>query len=395
MSTSAPEAPSAPVETPETSDDGGLLEALNDMFESSGDPSAPDNLRIAGGDDAPKETPGDETPGDETPKKDPLDSAPSGDEEEGKEADDDGLPDFEESKDWTPGVARRIKQMKLELRRARAEAEEVRLAEEAARRELAELKGSGNDYEALAAKLKEYEDQRALENLESTEAFQEAVTRPLERLMGQAREISDRYDIDHDDLVDALAMDDEDAQEAKLSDLLALASDRDKARIYRIVEDLNPIFERRAELYSNVEEALNEAKLLEETREQAKAAERARERSNAARVVAARLSEKIPFLREIEGVDLDRATEEAAGNDPAELGMVDYAYTALAGKLLPAVVKDYSRLRKELDTLVDKLAAYEQADPGSRPAGTDSPHVPVDDEDLPLGEALNRRLAGL
>jgi hypothetical protein len=378
----------APVETPVDSmpDEGGssFLDSLNAAF--------------AGLDEnKPLSEPVQPKVGDVPVSKDPLegDVDPAAPVEEPKAAEDDFLSsDTELPDDWTPKAAHRFQQLKAELKQSRTELETLRQERVAFESQLQELKGAAEskNYETLEQKVKEYEQQRMLVDLESTQVFQESVSAPIEKLVGQAREIADRYDIDHDALLDAFALDDEAAQEEQLSEILVDASDRDKARIYRIIEELNPVFERRAELYKNVEEALSEAKFVEEERANAQAAERARERAQVTKVVADRLAEKVPFLSSFEGLDLQKVAAAAAEVDPSAVSTVDNSYNAIVGKLFPTIVKEYATLQKELDVLTERLATYQKAEPGFDASGGDGKRTPVADEEMGLNEALRRAL---
>ena len=296
--------------------------------------------------------------------------------------------------DWTPKAAHRFQQLKAELKQHRADLATLRQEKVTYESQLQELKGvaESKDYEALEQRVKEYEQRNMLADLESTDIFRESVAEPIERLVGQAKAIAERYDVDADELLDAFALDDEAEQEAQLDELLAGASDRDKARIYRIIEDLNPVFERRADLYKNVEEALNEAKFVEEERSNAQAAERMRERTQVSKVVAERLMEKVPFLSSFEGVDLQKIATAAAEVDPSAVGTVDNTYNAISGKLFPTFVKEYAALQKELDVLTERLASYQKAEPGFDASGGSPQRGGTDDDEVGLGEALRRAL---
>jgi hypothetical protein len=302
--------------------------------------------------------------------------------------------DDDEPADWTPKAAHRFQQLKAELKQQRSEVETLRRERAAYESQLQELKGAAEskNYEELEQKVAEYEAQRMLVDLENTNIYREAVAEPMEKLVSQAKDIAERYEVDADALLDAFALDNEVEQEEMLNELFAGASDRDKARIYRIIEDLNPIFERRTELYNNVEGALNEAQYLEEERANAQAAERARERTQVSKVVASRLVEKVPFIQSFEGVNLDKIAAAAAQVDFAAIDPVDGAYNAISGKLLPTFVKEYASLQKELDTLTERLAAYQNAEPGFDPTGSGDKRGPVQDEELGLSEALRRAL---
>jgi hypothetical protein len=302
--------------------------------------------------------------------------------------------DLDPEQGWTPKAAHRFQQLKAELKQTRSELEELRQDRVVKESKLQELSGlaDAKNYEELEAKVRTYEQKQMLTDLESTQVYKDAVAEPINRLVEGARDIAEKYGVDSDALLDALAMDDETAQEEALSDLLAGASDRDKARVYRIVEDLTPIFAKRAELYANVAEALSEAKLVEEERTNLQAAERARERTNVTGVVAKRIAEKVPFITTFAGVDLAKLSEAASAVDPAAISPVDGAYNALSGKLFPVFVREYASLQKELDNLTTRLAAYERAEPGAE-VSTGTPHV-VGDEEVSFSEALRRSIGG-
>jgi hypothetical protein len=175
----------------------------------------------------------------------------------------------------------------------------------------------------------------------------------LDNLMEQTKQLADKYDIDPEVLIDAFAQEDQTIQDETLAEILSEATDRDKAKIYRIIEDINPILERRSQLLENASEALNEANLAAEKRQEQEAAERLQDRTNAA----------LPFLSGIEGLDMDSIQQKAAEVDPSVLHPVDATYNSISAQLLPTIVKEYIGLQKEVDALTDRLSEYEEAEP--------------------------------
>jgi hypothetical protein len=279
--------------------------------------------------------------------------------------DEDPLEQLTEDVDWTPKAANRFKQLKEELKGSRSELEQLRQLSKEQEFKLQELSAiaENKDIEQLQSRIAEYEQERMFTNLEQTTAYREAVTKPLASLMEQADQIADKYEVDGNSLIDVLALDDADMQDEKLSELLPNASDRDKARIYRIIEEINPILERRRTLFDNVEEAAKEAALLEETRQRQELAERASLRHNVTRNVVERITEKLPFVKTIDGIDINAIQTKAASVDPTVIHPVDFAYNAVSAQLLPSIVREYVGLRKEIEALTDKLAEYETAEP--------------------------------
>ena len=267
--------------------------------------------------------------------------------------------------EWTPKAANRFKELKTELKTNRSELEQLRQQSKEYESKIQELTGlaESKDVEQLQERLAEYEQQQALTNLEQTPAYKQIVSEPLEALVEQADQIADKYEVDSDSLIDVLALDDPEEQEEQLSELLPDASDRDKAKIYRIMEDIDPILKRREKLYENADAALVEARNLEEQQQAATAAEQAQLRQNITKNVVERVQQKLPFLKGIEGLDMSAVQQKASDNDPAVLHPVDHAYNAVSAQVFPTVVRQYLEMRKEVEALTDRLAEYEDAEP--------------------------------
>ena len=219
------------------------------------------------------------------------------------------------------------------------------------------------DIDQLQQQIASYEHEQTFTNLENTTAYKQAVTEPLRGLLDSAGEIAERYNIDTDNLIDAMAIEDQDQQDDALNGLLSEVNDRDRAKVYRVLEDLSPILERRETLVHNAEAALNEALMLENQRINTEAAEQASVRANITRNVVKRVGEKLPFLNGVDGLDMAAIQEKASSLDPSVVHPVDFAYNNVAAQLLPTIVREYMTSRKEVDALMDKLADYEGAEP--------------------------------
>jgi len=267
--------------------------------------------------------------------------------------------------EWTPKAANRFKELKTELKTNRSELDMLRQRSTEYQSKIKELTGlvENKDVEQLQEKLAEYEHQQALTNLEQTPAYYQAVSQPLEALVEQADQIADKYEVDSDALIDVLSLDDPQEQEEQLSHIMPNASDRDKAKIYRIMEDIDPILQRREHLYSNADAALAEAKQLEQQQQAASAADNAQLRQNITRNVVERVQQKLPFLSGIDGLDMSAIQQKASETDPSVLHPVDHAYNAVSAQVFPTVVRQYLEMRKEVESLTDRLAEYTDAEP--------------------------------
>lgn len=277
--------------------------------------------------------------------------------------------------DWTPKAAARFKKLKAELKASTDELNSLRQSMSEKETKVKELSGELNatDIEEMQEKLAAYEQQKMFTDLEDTDIYKKAITEPLDQLLENAREVAEKYEINPDDLVDAMAMQDTDEQDEKIAELMEDATDRDRARIYRVIEDINPILEKRSDLIQNASEALNEANLAKERESELEMANRAKERQSAAKNVVARVKQKLPFLSGFEELDMSAVQEKAAEVDPSVMHPVDVTYNSVSAQILPALVKEYASIRKENEVLTDRLAQYEDAEPnmsGSTPNAT-------------------------
>jgi hypothetical protein len=95
------------------------------------------------------------------------------------------------------------------------------------------------------------------------------------------------------------------------------------------MEDIDPILQRRKNLYANADGALAEAKQLEQQQTAATAADNAQQRQNITENVVQRVQEKLPFLKGIEGLDMTAIQKKASDIDPSAMHPVDHAYNAV------------------------------------------------------------------
>ena len=275
------------------------------------------------------------------------------------------LDSIEEPKNWTPEAARRFKELKSELKTYRSRAEELEQTVTQKESRLQELQALADnpEYQQLQERISEYESQMLVNKLENSHAYKTLVDQPLANLVNEADGISKKYSIDPNALIDAISESDEASQEELLTELLVNVSDRDKFRIYKIIEEVHPILEQRNILQQNAEAALREAEELDNQRQQQTLAQRVQQRQEAASAVADKLKAKLTFLSGVEGVDLAAIAKEAAELEPSTLDPVTGTYQAMAAKLLPKMAIQYMSLQKEIDTLTERLAEYDRAAP--------------------------------
>ena len=327
------------------------------------------------------------------PEKEPEPEA-SKEDDSSKESTSDPLESLTEDvgDDWTPKAANRFKQLKSELKTNRSELGQLQQVVKEQEQKISEMNGlvEGENLEQLKAKVAEYEQKQALTNLEDTDAYKEAVTNPLDSIFSSINNLAEKYDVEPDHVLDALGLEKQQDQDEKISELFFGASDRDKAKLYRLIEDIEPIVQKRDDMHKNASEALAEAKLIEEQKRNAVAAEEAKHRVNVTETVVDRVLEKLPFLKGIENLDMQAVRDKTSSEVPTVIHPVDFAYNSVAAQLLPVLVKEYFQTVRENDNLTDRLAEFEGAEP------TMSGAPPVDSsgvsKDLDFASAIEAAL---
>ena len=271
----------------------------------------------------------------------------------------------EEVDGWTPKAANRFKQLKGELKTSNSELEQLRQTATQQEQKIKEMSGlvENRDIDKLQESVADYEYEMAFQNLEETALYKQQISEPLSDLVSTANQIAAHYDISDEVMLDIISMEDAESQDNALKEHFGDASDRDKASLYRIIDSVDPLLDKRQQLYDNVEAALSEAKVLEEQRENESLAEKAKFRADVTRNVTQRVTEKLPFLSGVDGLDMSSIEAKAAEMDPSVVHPVDFAYNAVAAQLLPIIVREYMTSRKDVDGLMDKLSEYEDAEP--------------------------------
>ena len=144
--------------------------------------------------------------------------------------------------EWTPKAATRFKQLKTELKTNRSELEQLQQAVKEKEQQISEMKGlsENEDFSQMKEKLAEFERQQSFNDLENTEAYKTAVSEPLEAVFDTLNILAEKYEVDPDNILDALDMESIEEQDEKISDIFHGASDRDKVKIFRAIEEIEP-----------------------------------------------------------------------------------------------------------------------------------------------------------
>ena len=227
------------------------------------------------------------------------------------------------------------------------------------------------EFKEMQARIADYENRLIVTNLEESHAYQTAIAEPLHAIITEAQEFAETHNIESDALLDAMTSDNDEL----LSELLVDVPERQRSRVYNMIDAAQPLAAKREELVANAEEALKEAQQLDEERAQAEIRQRASERKESATQVANTLKSKIPFLEKIEELDMDAIAEIGGETDPALVDPVNGAYQVMSSKVLPKMVgyilNREAELQGEIDSLTEKLAAYADATPSTGGGSSD------------------------
>lgn len=304
--------------------------------------------------------------------------------------------DADVGEDWTPKASSAFQRLKAELKEKNAERETLIQEAREAQAKVAELEGvvGSETVETLQQRVQEYENAQMISNLEQTQAYSEAVIAPLEQIFTQVEKLAESHGVDYGELVDAMTIEDQGQQEERVAELLATASDRDRAVFYRLAAEVEPVLQRRDNLRNNAAEAFREAELVAEERNKIALADRAAERVNVTKNVAQRITDKVPFISGFEGLDMDNIAKEAASVDPSVVHSVDFAYQAVAARLMPSLVKEYASSQKLIDELTKQLASYEDAEPKLSGGSNPSSLAGSSSRDTNFASSIEAALAG-
>jgi len=306
-----------------------------------------------------------------------------------------GLDEFDQTptEGWTPKAAKAFERIKSQRKQVITENEELKAQIAQRDQQMQELKGAmkAEDIAELQTRIQEFEQQQMFTNLEATTAYQEAITQPLTQRLMTLDQIAERAEADPDALID-LVTEVEDpnnlpeydsdgrpyvSRDQRIQELLAKAGPRDQAAVFHIMTEVEELMATRNEMYQHADQAFQEAQLLEQTRAEKAAADAAKQRVNISNAVLDQIVNRVPFISEMEGLDLAKVKTDVAAVDVKALHPVDAQYYAATAKLFPAVVNDLVSAQAEIEQLTAKLAEFDEAEPnaGGQGQGQSAPRT--------------------
>jgi Tfp pilus assembly protein PilN len=275
---------------------------------------------------------------------------------------DDEFPDLDDKS--TPLAKERWGELKKELKQERS-------AIRAMKEELEQLKQKSlydpAEVDTLKQQLDEYNRELSVHRIEATQEYKRAIEEPLEIIGEAAASVARRYEIDQEDLFDALAMEDEGQQQKLLSDIVDGMSDRDRLKVYQMADDTLLILRRRSEMKSRSQEAMQELEIRQRQTEERTQAERKRTYASHMDRLFEALEDKMPFHpldpNESKAAVLEKLKQDALAADVTSAGPDVQAYSAAAVVMIPRLINQFRALSAENRALKNRLGNTSAASP--------------------------------
>lgn len=308
------------------------------------------------------------TPAGEAPvaKDASLDDVDPTNTEQGNEEGDDYVSDFPEQIAGSPEAQAKWGELRRELREARAYAAQFEDAQNQGDvsqqiQAAAELERQVREYES---KMQEYERELSISRVEATREYKALVEEPLNAIVNSAEKVAGAYNVDANELINALTETDPKRQTQMLDELVEGMSERDRARIYRMADDTAAIYETDASIRARAAEALSEVTAQQQAEAQYYAEQRAAEHFEATTKVWDMVTERLPDI----GVDYQALRDDVFASNFDEATPEARSYAASASVVLPHLVKALSAKDARISELERALGGLKKATPTS-PAG--------------------------
>jgi hypothetical protein len=259
-----------------------------------------------------------------------------------------------------------------------------------AREELEQLKQKSlfdpAEVDGLKKQIADYDKELAVHRIEATAEYKQAIDAPLRVIGEAAASVARRYEIDQDALFDALADPDEAQQQKALTDLVDGMSDRDRLKIYQMADDTLVILNKRNEMKSRSQEALQELGIRQKQTEERSSAEYKREFSTHMDRLFESLEDKMPFhpleANESKSAVMEQLKRDALLADVRSAGTDVQAYSAAAGVVLPRLIKQFRAIAAENSTLKARITSGTAASPTKARQASPSAQAPVNGENF-------------
>ncbi len=308
---------------------------------------------------------------DESEEKDSTDEAESGDSTDGDEDDDVDFPKAEE----LDGLDDKAK---IQWGKLRSELKETKAAQAALADELEGVRKQApvteleTQLKQVTAELEEFRQSAAVYDVEKSDEYVAQVAEPIEAMMDVAEEIATRNEIPPEDLIDAMALEGK-AQDEKLRDITEDMSDRDKNRVYRMMDDAAIVFQRSQQMKDQAAELAVKYENADLARKEQAAKKSLIEVRSGIEKVFEKFQKVTPSLGE--DVSFEAIKAKTMEEDFSTLTPNHRAYALAAGAVVPKMISALRARDAEIAKLNGELSGMVKAKP--KAGGDHSSATPV------------------
>lgn len=257
---------------------------------------------------------------------------------------------------------------------------------------LAAAEAASTEISTLREKATIQEKELAAVNVAKSPEYQEAVEKPAAKIRDATNMLAARYKLDQSKVLDAFSESDPATQNELVSELASTMNDRDRFQFYQLVDDFNIVLAKREELQSRSQEAWQE--IQQKRAQEQEAAKKAAQQSwkEAESKVWSAFEKRVPQVTKLPNAQDLR--NQVQSRHISELSVEEQAYSALAGLLVPELVKELTSAQSKVQELETSLTKFTRATPAAGGGGSASSD---DGDDIGSGgflDRIERRFAG-
>jgi hypothetical protein len=238
----------------------------------------------------------------------------------------------------------------------------------------ADIERLRTEYDAMKARVAEFEQDAYVTRLESTEKYKTEVAQPRDQVAQAIGDISKRYEaIDPESIIMAVRSGDAE----RVSRVTADMSEFDRYRFYNLVDQFHGINGREEAMRANAKETIESNYRTQREREEARASEEKEAWSKSLDSVWSQIEEDFPVLAPVDG-DEDWNSKVSAVKNFATpdrfnaLTVKERAETLYRAAAFPVLVAELESAVEEMKAAQEKLSRYEQATPGVQSSGSEA-----------------------
>ncbi len=218
--------------------------------------------------------------------------------------------------------------------------------------ELETLRVKASEADGLRQRLDEVSSISAKVKLEQSDKYDAEITKPAARIFAAADEIATTYELDPSAIRAIIKEKDRKKQDELIEANLEKLSGFNKSEVYRLAHDFRGLLDHRKSLLDNAEDELKKAEVKRVADEKKLIEDHRTTVQTLQRSIWDKYKDKVPGFVDDDGAPTDTfktLMARAVSIDFVTSTPRDQAYAAFSGVVLPHLMKENARLKRELD----------------------------------------------